>query len=38
MEMRVRFETREDMERIVDRDTVEGWEQAVRQMDSLLAG
>jgi uncharacterized protein YndB with AHSA1/START domain len=37
MEMRVRFETREDMERIVDQGTVEGWKQGIRQMESLLA-
>jgi uncharacterized protein YndB with AHSA1/START domain len=37
MEMRVTFETREDMKRIVDQGTVEGWTQAVGQMDGLLA-
>jgi uncharacterized protein YndB with AHSA1/START domain len=37
MEMRVRFESREDMERIVDQGTIEGWKQAIGQMDGLLA-
>jgi hypothetical protein len=37
MEMRVTLETREDLERIVDRGTVEGWKQAISQMDGLLA-
>jgi len=37
MEMRMTFETREDMERIVDMGTVEGLSQAVGQMDGLLA-
>ena len=37
MEIRMRFETREDMERIVDTGTVEGLKQAVGQMDGLLA-
>ena len=37
MEMRMTFETREDMERIVDLGTVEGLKQAVSQMDGLLA-
>jgi uncharacterized protein YndB with AHSA1/START domain len=37
MEMRMRFETREDMERIVDMGTVDGLKQAVSQMDGLLA-
>jgi uncharacterized protein YndB with AHSA1/START domain len=37
MEMRAAFETREDMKRIVDQSTVEGWTQAVGQMDRLLA-
>jgi uncharacterized protein YndB with AHSA1/START domain len=37
MEMRMTFETREDMERIVDMGTVEGVKQAVGQMDGLLA-
>jgi uncharacterized protein YndB with AHSA1/START domain len=37
MEMRMTFETREDMERIVDTGTVEGLRQAVSQMDGLLA-
>ena len=37
MEMRMTFETREDMQRIVDLGTVEGVKQAVSQMDVLLA-
>jgi hypothetical protein len=37
MEMRMTFETREDMERIVDMGTVEGLKQGVSQMDGLLA-
>ena len=37
MEIRMRFETREDMKRIVDTGTVEGLKQAVGQMDGLLA-
>jgi uncharacterized protein YndB with AHSA1/START domain len=37
MEMRVTLETREDMQRIVDRGTIEGWKQAIGQMDGLLA-
>ena len=37
MEMRVTLETREDMQRIVDRGTVEGWKHAIGQMDGLLA-
>ena len=37
MEIRMTFETREDMERIVDMGTVEGLKQAVSQMDGLLA-
>jgi uncharacterized protein YndB with AHSA1/START domain len=37
MEMRMTFETREDMERIVDLGTVEGVTGAVGQMDGLLA-
>jgi Activator of Hsp90 ATPase homolog 1-like protein len=37
MELRMTFETREDMERIVDMGTVEGLKQAVSQMDGLLA-
>jgi uncharacterized protein YndB with AHSA1/START domain len=36
MELRMTFETREDMERIVDMGTVEGLKQAVGQMDGLL--
>src|SRR5918911_4267563 len=37
MEMRMTFETREDMEQIVDTGTVEGLKQAVSQMDGLVA-
>ena len=37
MEIRMTFETREDMERIVDMGTVEGLKQGVSQMDGLLA-
>jgi hypothetical protein len=37
MEMRMTFETREDMERIVDLGTVEGLKQAIGQIDGLLA-
>jgi uncharacterized protein YndB with AHSA1/START domain len=37
MELRMTFETREDMERIVDLGTVEGLREAVGQMDGLLA-
>ena len=37
MEMRMRFETREDMERIVDMGTVDALKQGVSQMDALLA-
>jgi hypothetical protein len=37
MEMRMTFETREDMERIVDLGTVEGLKQGVSQMEGLLA-
>jgi uncharacterized protein YndB with AHSA1/START domain len=37
MEMRMTFETREAMERIVDMGTVEGLKQGVTQMDRLLA-
>jgi uncharacterized protein YndB with AHSA1/START domain len=37
MEIRMTFETREDMQRIVDMGTVEGLRQAVSQMDGLLA-
>jgi uncharacterized protein YndB with AHSA1/START domain len=37
MEMRMTFQTREDMERIVDTGTAEGLEQAVSQMGGLLA-
>jgi uncharacterized protein YndB with AHSA1/START domain len=37
MEMRMKYETREDMERIVDRGTVEGLQQSIGQMNALLA-
>ena len=37
MEMRMTFETREDMERIVDMGTVEALKRGVSQMDGLLA-
>ena len=37
MKMRMTFETRDDMERVVDRGTVEGLQQAISQMDGLLA-
>jgi uncharacterized protein YndB with AHSA1/START domain len=37
MEIRMTFETREDMQRIVDMGTVEGLKQSVGQMDGLLA-
>jgi hypothetical protein len=37
MEMRMTFETREDMERIVDMGTVEALKQGVSQMEALLA-
>jgi hypothetical protein len=37
MELRMGFETREDMERIVEMGTVEGLKQGVSQMDGLLA-
>jgi hypothetical protein len=37
MEVHVTFETREDMERIVDLGMVEGLERAISQMDDLLA-
>ena len=36
MEIRLTFETRDDMERIVDMGTVEGLKQGVSRMDSLL--
>jgi uncharacterized protein YndB with AHSA1/START domain len=36
MEIRMRFETREDMERIVDMGTVEALKQGVIQMEGLL--
>jgi uncharacterized protein YndB with AHSA1/START domain len=37
MQIRMTFESREDMERIVDTGTVQGLSQAVSQMDGLLA-
>jgi uncharacterized protein YndB with AHSA1/START domain len=37
MQMHVRFESGEDMERMVTRGTVEGLQQAVGQIDGLLA-
>ena len=36
MEMRAKCETREDMDRIVQRGTLEGWKGAIGQMDGLL--
>jgi len=36
MEMRSRFESREDMQRMVDMGTVDGLQQAVSQIDGLL--
>lgn len=36
MEMRVTFQTREDMKRILDQGTLKGWKQALGQMDGLL--
>ena len=36
MEMRAKCETREDMDRIVQRGTLEGWKDAIGQMDGLL--
>jgi uncharacterized protein YndB with AHSA1/START domain len=38
MEIRMAFESREDMEKVVSTGTVEGLQQAVGQMDPLLAG
>jgi uncharacterized protein YndB with AHSA1/START domain len=37
MEMHLRFEAREDMERMVNMGTVDGLQQAVGQIDGLLA-
>jgi uncharacterized protein YndB with AHSA1/START domain len=37
MEMNLTFESREDMERVVNMGTVDGLQQAVSQMDALLA-
>lgn len=36
MDMRSRFESREDMERMVDRGTLDGLQQAVDQIDGIL--
>jgi uncharacterized protein YndB with AHSA1/START domain len=38
MEMHPKLESREDMEKLLDMDIVEGLQQAVSQMDALLAG
>jgi len=38
MEMRSKFDSREDMEKLVDMGMVEGLRQAVGQMDGLLTG
>jgi uncharacterized protein YndB with AHSA1/START domain len=38
MEIRMAFESRDDMEKVVSTGTVEGLQQAVGQMDALLAG
>jgi uncharacterized protein YndB with AHSA1/START domain len=37
MEMRLIFESREDMERVVDMRMLDGLQQAISQMDALLA-
>jgi uncharacterized protein YndB with AHSA1/START domain len=37
MEMRASFDSREDMEKILETGMAEGWQQAVSQMDALLA-
>jgi hypothetical protein len=37
MEMHERFESREEMERMVNMGTVDGLQQAVDQIDGLLA-
>jgi uncharacterized protein YndB with AHSA1/START domain len=37
MEMRFRFESREDMEKLVEMGTPEGLQQAIGQVDALLA-
>ena len=37
MELHMTFETREDMQQIVDTGTVDGLKHAINQMDSLLA-
>jgi uncharacterized protein YndB with AHSA1/START domain len=36
MEMRSRFESREDMEKVIETGTAEGLQQAIGQMDALL--
>ena len=36
MEMRLRFESREDMEKLIEMGTAEGLQQAIGQMDALL--
>jgi uncharacterized protein YndB with AHSA1/START domain len=36
MEMRATFESREEMDKVVDTGTVDGWRQAVNQIDALL--
>jgi uncharacterized protein YndB with AHSA1/START domain len=38
MEMQSRFESREDMEKLLDMGTLEGLRDAVGQMDALLVG
>jgi len=36
MEMRLRFESREDMEKLIEMGTAEGLQHAIGQMDALL--
>ena len=36
MEMRLRFESREDMDKLIEMGTAEGLQQAIGQMDALL--
>jgi uncharacterized protein YndB with AHSA1/START domain len=38
MELHSKFESREDMDKLVDMGMVEGLQQAISQMDALLAG
>lgn len=38
MEIRMAFKSRDDMEKVVSTGTVEGLQQAIGQMDALLAG